>query len=147
MIKDKILTFPDSHILRYKSLPIDHPQLVDLDVSHLVERMKKIVKEYNGVGLSAVQLGVAVRLCVIDTEEIKRVMINPSIEMKIGRQKSHEGCLSLPGISKIIDRHRYIIVRYRNLEGNEIQEEFTGILAAVIQHEIDHMNGKLIIDY
>ena len=106
--------------------------------------------ESNGIGLAAEQVGLDVQILVVDcheTENERMVVINPKI---VGKSKNkttlEEGCLSFPGITANIDRPEEIELEYYDLEGTLHKESFSGLIAKVLQHEIDHLNGILIVD-
>jgi len=130
--------------LRKKSLQIVKDEF---DVEAFSNEMFSIV-ESKGIGLAAPQLGVNVRLFVVNLLGEKRVFINPKIVKKYGVLSSkEEGCLSLPNIFVKVARHSKVFVEYYDLNWNKRKEVFSDTLARVIQHEQDHLNGKLIIDY
>lgn len=102
--------------------------------------------------MAAPQVGLLQRIIAVDTtrsqaEGISLIMFNPKIISSEGRKKTTEGCLSLPGRSIVVKRSKRIKVRYQNIEGEELVQEFRNLQAIVIQHEIDHLNGKLMTDY
>jgi len=103
--------------------------------------------QFAGIGLAAPQIGILKNLVVADIGEGPVRLANPVILEAKGKEKIEEGCLSIPGISVIINRPRKIIVSGLNEEGKTIEFKAQGLLARVLQHEIDHLNGKLIIDY
>jgi peptide deformylase len=135
--------YPDA-VLRKKSLPINE---VDGAVRDLMEGMAGIMYTYNGVGLAAPQVGMLQRIIIADIGEGLIALANPEILQKEGEDRLEEGCLSLPEIQVNIARSQSIFVRGINPEGKETQHELSGLMARVIQHEIDHLNGVLIIDY
>jgi peptide deformylase len=135
--------YPDA-VLRKKSLPIND---VDGAVRELINGMAEIMYTYNGVGLAAPQVGMLQRIVMADVGEGLITLANPEILQKEGEDQLEEGCLSLPDIQVNIVRRQSIFVRGINPEGKEAQHELSGLMARVIQHEIDHLNGVLIIDY
>ena len=144
-----IITLPDP-LLRQASTPVER---VDEEVRQLAADMLETMYAAPGVGLAAVQVAVPRRLVVLDTakdEEPPRplVLINPEI-VKLGSQmrQHEEGCLSIPDVRVDIERPGSLTVRYVDLEGKPQLLEAEGLLATAIQHEIDHLNGKLIIDF
>lgn len=141
-----ILHFPDPR-LRNVAKPID---TVDDEIKQLAKDMLETMYDDGGIGLAAIQVNVKKRLVVIDLSEDKdqaMYLINPEIIETDGKEKSQEGCLSVPGFFDYVERAEWIKCRYLNLQG-ELQEiETDGLLAVCIQHEIDHLNGKLFIDY
>ncbi|MDZ7291351.1 MAG: peptide deformylase [candidate division KSB1 bacterium] len=135
--------YPDS-VLRRKSLPVND---VDGMVRELMDGMAEIMYTYNGIGLAAPQVGVLQRVIIADVGEGLITLANPEILQKEGEGRLEEGCLSLPEIQVNIARSQSIFVRGINPEGKEVQHELNGLIARVVQHEIDHLNGVLIIDY
>lgn len=135
--------YPD-RVLRDKSLPVDD---VDSEVSALFEGMAEIMYLYQGIGLAAPQVGVLKRVIIADIGEGLISLANPEILHKEDDEMMEEGCLSLPDIQVEIERKRVISVQGINQQGKEITQELDGLMARVIQHEIDHLNGILIIDY
>lgn len=135
--------YPDS-VLRKKSLPI---QDVDGAVRDLMNGMAEIMYRYNGIGLAAPQVGMLHRIIIADVGEGLLTLANPEILQKEGEGRLEEGCLSLPEIHVNVARSQSIFVRGIDPEGKEVQHELSDLMARVIQHEIDHLNGVLIIDY
>ena len=144
-----IITLPDP-LLRKPSAPVEH---VDETLRKLAADMLETMYDAPGVGLAAVQVGVALRLFVLDTAkdgETPRplVLINPEIvTLGLELRQREEGCLSLPDVRVDIERPASLTVRYLDLEGKTHELVAKGLLATAIQHEIDHLNGKLIIDF
>lgn len=135
-----------------EEISADYPEL-----KQLVEDMYETMYEASGVGLAAPQIGKSIRLVVIDTgvvadedpevERFKRVLINPVIYERGGEDVlMTEGCLSVPDIHEEVERPERIRVRYFDEEFNEYDEEYEGYSARVIQHEYDHLEGKLFVD-
>ena len=117
----------------------------------LVEDMFDTMYEEDGIGLAANQIGEDLNLFVIDishTDEAEkpRIFINSKIIDKKGECLSVEGCLSIPGIQVELKRSEFITLQYYSLEGEQKKREFNGLLARAIQHEMDHLNGILIVD-
>lgn len=100
-----------------------------------------------GVGLAAVQIGIDKQLAVIDIGDGLIKMINPAIIKKAGRETCEEGCLSVPGVVVKVRRAKDVVVNFLNENGEAVQLKASGLLARAVQHEIDHLNGILIIDY
>jgi peptide deformylase len=144
-----IITLPDP-LLRKASAPIER---VDEEVRKLADDMLETMYKAPGVGLAAVQVGVPIRLIVLDTakeEEEPRplVLINPEIVTLGSEMRLHEeGCLSIPDVRIDIERPSSLTVRYIDRDGKLQELAAEGLLATAIQHEVDHLNGKLIIDY
>ena len=116
-------------------------------IKELVEDMFETMYETNGVGLAAPQVGILKRIFVIDvTGEDPMVFINPEILETSGEQTGYEGCLSVPGKSGIVTRANYVKAKATDLDGNEFIIEGEELLARAIQHENDHLNGKMYVD-
>ncbi len=149
MAKLPIITLPDP-ILRQVSAPIER---VDDDLRRLVEDMLETMYAAPGVGLAAVQVGVPRRLIVLDAsdegeERQPLAMINPEILSLGGENRIYEeGCLSIPDVRVEIERPAALRVRYLDVEGRLQEMAADGLVATVIQHEIDHLDGRLIIDF
>lgn len=145
----QIITLPDP-LLRKVSAPIER---IDQDVRKLAADMLETMYGAPGVGLAAVQVGVLRRLVVLDTAKDGEspqplVLINPEIVRLGSEMRQHEeGCLSLPDVRVDIERPGWLKIRYLDLDGKSQELEANGLLATAIQHEIDHLNGKLIIDF
>jgi peptide deformylase len=142
-----ILEFPDPR-LRNKAVPIEQ---VDGEIQKLADDMLETMYDAPGIGLAATQVNVAKRLVVIDVSEEKNnplVFINPEIEViGDGFEEMDEGCLSVPGIYETVQRPDHIRVRALDRNGKPFEIEDDGMLAVCIQHEIDHLDGKLFVDY
>lgn len=147
MAKLQILEFPDSR-LRTKATPVT---VFDDKLSALVDDLLETMYAAEGIGLAATQVNVHKRLLVIDVSEAKdspQVFINPTFEvLDQDLSEYDEGCLSVPGFYETVSRPRKIRVSARDVRGEEFQLEAEGILATCIQHEIDHLDGKLFVDY
>ncbi len=146
MAKLKILEFPDPR-LRTKATPVTE---VDDQLRNLIADMFETMYDAPGIGLAATQVDVHKRLLVADISADKadpHVLINPEILEKDGVTVTEEGCLSVPGYFEEVERAEHIKVRFLNAQGDEIEMEATGLLAVCIQHEIDHLDGKLFVDY
>jgi len=113
----------------------------------LIESMFRTMHEEKGIGLAAPQVGVNIRLFVVDIGDGPVVLINPKILRKKGSVVMEEGCLSIPGVMVDVKRPEEITVRYTDQENKQQQKTCSELLARVIQHENDHLNGKLIVDY
>ena len=111
--------------------------------------MFETMYEAQGVGLAAPQVGVNIRLSVVDCGGKNRqplVFINPEIIKSEGKEKFQEGCLSIPGASEVVVRAKTVTVKALDRNGQAFQMDLDGLLAECLQHEIDHLNGKLFID-
>jgi peptide deformylase len=141
-----ILHFPDPR-LRNKAKPVAE---VDDSIRRLVDDMLETMYEAPGIGLAATQVNVAKRVVVIDLSEEKNeplCLINPEILEKDGVEQMEEGCLSVPGVFEPVSRANHIRVRALDREGNPFEMEADDLLAVCIQHELDHLEGKLFVDY
>jgi peptide deformylase len=144
-----IITLPDP-LLRKASAPVVR---VDADLLELADDMLETMYDAPGVGLAAVQVGVPIRLIVLDTAKDGAppkplVLINPEILTLGSELREHEeGCLSIPDVRVDIERPSSLVVRYLDREGKPQELAAEGLLATAIQHEIDHLNGRLIIDF
>ena len=149
MTKRKIVIEPDP-ILRKKS---DALEKVDNDIRKLLNEMLETMYSAPGIGLAAVQIGILKRLIVIDISKEKEnknpiFMINPEIIHKSNKTSMYEeGCLSLPGHFAEIERPAECLVKFLDYNGKEKELNAEGLLSTVIQHEVDHLNGVLFIDY
>jgi len=113
----------------------------------LLSRMAQLMYESKGIGLAAPQVGVSEQLIVVDIGDGLYKLINPKIVKKQGSQAIAEGCLSVPGISIKVKRANYVCVEAVDENGKPLKIEGKELIACVLQHEIDHLLGKLIIDY
>jgi len=144
--KLEILEFPDKR-LRKISLPVE---TFNDELRQLAEDMLLTMYQSMGIGLAAPQVNHQIRLIVIDISENRNepmIFINPEIEKSNGKVESSEGCLSVPDIKTEVNRFESIDIKARTLEGEEVYMEADGLLSICIQHEIDHLDGKLFIDY
>lgn len=142
-----ILEFPDSR-LRTIAKPV---AVVDADIRQLVDDMFETMYEAPGIGLAATQVNVHKRVVVMDLSEDRsepRVFINPEIEMLTDEMDQYqEGCLSVPGFYENVDRPQKVRIKALDRDGKAYEEIAEGLLAVCIQHECDHLNGKLFVDY
>ena len=150
MAKLAIINLPDA-ILRKVSAPVER---VDNELRRLADDMLETMYAAPGVGLAAVQVGVPRRLIVLDTAKGENepprplVLFNPEIIALGSELREHEeGCLSIPGVRIDIERPSSATVRFLDREGKRQELAADGLLATVVQHEIDHLNGRLIIDF
>ena len=142
----KILEFPDPR-LRKKALPIE---VVDDQLRHFIDDMFETMYAAPGIGLAATQVDVHRRLLVADVSEEKtdpQVLINPEIIERDGVAISEEGCLSVPGYFEEVERSEHIRVCYMDRDGRAQEKDMEGLLAICVQHEMDHLMGKLFVDY
>jgi len=141
-----ILEFPDPR-LRTVAEPV---KKVDKAIKSLVNDMLETMYEARGVGLAATQVNVHKRIIVIDTSEDKNhplCLINPEIIEQTGKEESDEGCLSVPGVFEPVQRAEEIKVSALDKDGKLFEIETGGLLSVCIQHEMDHLLGKLFVDY
>ena len=144
-----ILEFPDPR-LRTKAALLTTDQVATPAFQQLLDDMFQTMYEAPGIGLAASQVDVHQRCMVIDVSEEKnqpQVFINPEIADKAGEQVYQEGCLSVPGIFADVTRANEITVRYLDRQGQAQELHADGLLAVCIQHEMDHLDGKLFVDY
>ncbi len=132
-----------SAVLRQRSAEVG---TVDDELRRLVDDMFETMDAARGVGLAANQVGVARRVAVVDAEEDRFEMIDPMIVESEGRASAEEGCLSIPEIYGDVSRPERVIIEAIDRHGARYRKEATGLKARVIQHEIDHLDGVLIID-
>ncbi|MBT3133848.1 peptide deformylase [Alteromonas sp. ALT199] len=141
-----VLSFPDER-LRTVAKPVEE---VNDEIKQLVSDMFETMKDENGIGLAATQVNRHVQVVVMDVSEDQnepRVFINPEITHKDGSTISEEGCLSVPGNYAKVERAEAITVKALDQNGDAFELEAGGLLAICIQHELDHLKGKLFIDY
>jgi peptide deformylase len=142
----EILHFPDPR-LRNEAQCVEG---VDDEVRRLVEDMLETMYDAPGIGLAATQVNVAKRVIVIDVSEDRSealCLINPSILERVGDEEMEEGCLSVPGVYETVRRAERVTVRALDRDGRQFTLEAGGLLAVCTQHEIDHLDGKLFVDY
>lgn len=147
MARLNILEYPHPR-LRIKAEPVT---VVDEQIVQLVDDMFETMQDAQGIGLAASQVDVQKRVIVMDISEQRnepRVYINPEIEiLEPDTTPYEEGCLSVPGFYEAVDRPAHVMIRALDRQGNAFEEEAKGLLAVCIQHEIDHLEGKLFVDY
>lgn len=146
MAKLAILEFPDPR-LRTQAAPVVS---VDAAIRSLIDDLFETMYAAPGIGLAATQVDVHRRLLVADVSVDKsdpHALINPVILEKDGVTVTEEGCLSVPGYYEEVQRAEHILVRFTNRDGVELTMEASNVLAVCIQHEIDHLDGKLFVDY
>lgn len=141
----KIVTIP-SKILLTKTAKVKE---INKEIESLVLDMIDTCRKAEGIGLAAPQIGLSIRLCIINLEHLgiqPFALINPKITKKSWKKiEMEEGCLSIPGIFGVVKRSKKITVKALNLKGEEIKIEADDLLSRVIQHEIDHLDGVLFI--
>jgi len=144
-----ILEFPDPR-LRTKAATLEAAQLAEPAFQQLVDDMFETMYEAPGIGLAASQVDVHQRFMVIDVSEEKNrplVFVNPEIVDRAGEQVYQEGCLSVPNIFADVTRANEITVKALDRHGQPFEMHVDGLLAVCIQHEMDHLEGKLFVDY
>ncbi|MCL5985951.1 MAG: peptide deformylase [Actinobacteria bacterium] len=142
MAVEKIRTFGDP-VLREKCFEVSK---IDDSVKTLVRNLTDTMKDAPGVGLAASQIGVLRRVFVYDIGEGTQVLINPALLRKKGEIVEEEGCLSLYEIKCPVKRYQKVVIKGKNLNGEEVIVEAEDLLARVMQHEMDHLEGILFID-
>jgi len=146
MARLQVLEFPDPR-LRTVAKPV---AAFDEALQGLVRDMLETMYEENGIGLAATQVDVHQRLLVMDTSEERnrpRVYVNPRLVSTEGTQVYEEGCLSVPGIYASVERAERVRVQAMDQQGELFEEELEGLDAICLQHEMDHLTGKLFVDY
>ncbi len=141
-----ILHYPDPR-LRIHARPIT---AVGVETRRLIADLLETMYAAPGIGLAATQVGLDQRLIVVDVSENNDApcaFINPEILARDGKEKSQEGCLSVPGVFEEVERAERIRVRALDRDGKRVEFDADGLLAVCIQHEIDHLDGKLFVDY
>lgn len=141
----KIIYLPDPR-LRKVSTPVD---TFDDQLHTLIDDMFETMYDARGVGLAAPQIGINIRLSVVDTSDDKSgqlVLVNPEIIASEGQAEYQEGCLSVPGVYDTVRRAEKVTLRAQDRHGEFYELEADGLLGECFQHEIDHLNGKLFVD-
>jgi len=141
-----ILHYPDERLHRVAK-PVD---TINDEIRRLVEDMAQTMYAAPGVGLAAIQVNVPLQIIVIDlsdTHDQLLTLINPEILESRGESDCEEGCLSVPGIYEKIQRAAWVRVQAKNLDGARFELEADGLLAVCIQHELDHLQGKVFVEY
>ena len=141
-----VLHYPDPR-LRTRAKPVD---AVDDDIRRLIDDLLETMYDAPGIGLAATQVNVHKRVLVVDVSENHdqpHAFVNPVIEFAEGTQEREEGCLSVPGFYEPVERAEQIRVVALDRQGNPFTLEAEGLLAVCIQHECDHLDGKLFVDY
>lgn len=139
----KIVKFPDP-VLRKRASSVE---AIRPEERVLVNNMIESMYLNQGVGLAAPQVGVSKRILVLDIGEGPSCLINPIITKRTGSEKSQEGCLSLPGVMVTVKRAKEITYKYLGTDGALVEKTADGLLARAVQHEIDHLDGKVILDH
>ena len=142
----EILVYPDKR-LRERARPVE---VFDDELKQLVQDMAETMYDAPGIGLAAIQVNVPKRVIVMDLSEERndlKVFINPEIEALEGTQEYEEGCLSVPGVFATVERVEKVRIKAFDVEGNTFEVEADGLLSVCIQHEVDHLDGKVFVDY
>ncbi len=146
MAKLEILRYPDNRLRQVAKKVTDF----NAEIKTLVKDMAETMYDAPGIGLAAIQVNVAKRVVVIDITEDKsnlQVFINPIIKSKAGNVTSEEGCLSVPEIFAAVERAEHVVIEAQDTQGHTFTTEADALLAICIQHEIDHLDGKVFVDY
>ena len=146
MAELEVLHYPDPR-LRNKAEPVE---CVNDSVRRLVDDMFETMYRAPGIGLAAVQVNVPLRVITIDVSEQKSeplCLINPVIRAEEGEIEAEEGCLSVPGVYETVSRSRWIRAGALNRDGEPFEFEAEDLLAVCVQHEMDHLEGRLFVDY
>ena len=141
-----ILEFPDPR-LRTRAAPVRD---FDASLARLIDDLLETMYAAPGIGLAATQVNVHLRLLVIDVSETRteqQVFINPEILEREGTEQTEEGCLSVPQVYEPVERAARVRVRAQDRHGTYFERELSGLLAVCVQHEMDHLEGKLFVDY
>ena len=141
-----ILEFPDVR-LRTQAKPVEQ---FDAALGQLIDDLFETMYEANGIGLAATQVDVHRRLIVLDVSDernTREVFINPQILTREGVEITEEGCLSVPDIYEPVERAAKVRVRAQDRNGQFFERDLDGLLAVCVQHEMDHLEGKLFVDY
>jgi len=142
----KILNYPDSRLYKVAS----KVEVFDTKIKTIVNNMAETMYQAKGIGLAATQVDFHKKIIVIDISKDKDslvVLINPELIESSGIQNIEEGCLSVPGIYEKVERYKNIRVKAFNINGKEFEIKAEGLLAVCIQHEMDHLEGKVFVEY
>jgi peptide deformylase len=133
-------------VLRQKASPVEE---VDDGVRELIRNMAETMRQANGVGLAAPQVGDSRRIIMAEVPQEQKgliALVNPKIVESSGTSEFEEGCLSIPGITAKVKRAAEVVVESLTPDGEEVRNKYAGLLATVMQHEIDHLEGVLFVD-
>lgn len=142
----EVLHYPDKRLRTVAKAVTE----ITPEIQEITTNMLETMYQENGVGLAATQVNIHQRIAVIDVSESRdqpMVLINPLIIEQSGEEESQEGCLSVPETNADVKRAEFVTLQYMDLDGNTQVIEADGLLAVCIQHELDHLKGKLFIDY
>ena len=146
MSRLEILHYPDPRLRRRA----DQVSVVDDDIRRLIDDMLDTMYDAPGIGLSAPQVNVAKRVVTIDISKDRSAplcLVNPEVRSISGETETEEGCLSVPGVYEIVKRPERVRVRALDRDGRPREIEAEGLLSVCIQHEVDHLDGRLFVDY
>jgi peptide deformylase len=137
------------HRILAQTLPVlDKNNISSEELSSLLSNMNAIMLKHNGVGLAANQIGRSERIFIAKSDSGYSCFINPVILSYSGSVESlDEGCLSVPGVSSQVERHKMVELQWQDEQWRQHAQQFEGLMAQIIQHEVDHLNGKLYIDH
>ena len=141
-----ILNYPDARLYTVAK-PVSQ---VDAKIQRLIDDMAETMYDAPGIGLAATQVDVHLQIIVIDTSEAKnklQVFINPKVKTKTGTQEYEEGCLSVPGVYENVTRAETVLIEALDRNGKPFTLEADGLMAVCIQHEMDHLLGKVFVQY
>jgi len=143
------VTLLDIWVLDAPILRQDTTVLTEVTDEHrrLIDDMFETIYAARGIVLAATQVGRTERICVVDVEKARYALVNPEIIVSDGEQTGEEGCLSIPEIYGDVTRAQHVVVRALDRDGKPIEIDATDLLARCVQHEIDHLHGRLFIDY
>jgi len=141
-----VLRYPDPRLCQRTQ----RVETITPDILRLIDSMFETMYAAPGIGLAAIQVNVPIQVVTIDITEDGRqplCLINPEILMRSGSERTEEGCLSVPGIYEPVERASHILFQALDRNGRVIKQDIHGLLAVCIQHEVDHLEGKLFVDY
>ncbi len=144
LLTDPALRVVPDPILRQRCEPI---RRFDGSLAELASQMQRVMLAHGGIGLAAPQIGVLQRLIVLFIDNAPQVIVNPVIDWTSGMSILNEGCLSCPGVVVRVQRGALVIVEGQLVDGTSVTYRFSKLLAHCVQHEIDHLDGRLILDY
>jgi len=138
----------DIHVLGSPILRQDTERVESItpEMRRLIDDMFETMEKAKGVGLAAPQVGRRERLAVVDADDVRLVVINPEIILREGKAKGEEGCLSIPEVFADVERSARVIVRAQDIDGKFYEVDAANLLGRCLQHEIDHLHGKMFID-
>lgn len=142
----EILKYPDKR-LSIKAVDVDANEFGTSQLSSIVSDMFDTMDQYEGIGLAATQVNIHKRIIVMEIKTVRYIIINPEIMKKSeSLEVTREGCLSVPQVYGDVARPEAVTVHYKNIQGDSLILEATGLVATCIQHEIDHLNGIVYVD-